>query len=124
VNSQNNWYWSAENPMLINEVPLHDIVTGVWCAMSATKITGSFFVRPQIHTDVTHSLATFLSVLAQLRKAAITSVMSVRTSACISAAPTGEIFIKFDTRNFYESLSRKSKFVKNEQIYWALYLKT
>jgi hypothetical protein len=31
-------YWSAENPMLIHEVPPHDTTGGVWCAISATRI--------------------------------------------------------------------------------------
>ena len=39
----------------------------------------------------------------------ITFVMSVRLSACISAASTVRIFVKFDIRIFYENLSRKSK---------------
>jgi len=30
-------------PMLIHEVPLHDVKVGVWCAVSATKIIKSFF---------------------------------------------------------------------------------
>lgn len=31
-------YWLAENPILIHEVPPRDIVGGVWCAISATRI--------------------------------------------------------------------------------------
>jgi hypothetical protein len=34
----------------------------------------------------------------------------VRLSACVRAAPTGRIFMKFDTGDFYENLSRKSGF--------------
>jgi hypothetical protein len=30
MNSQNNWYWSAENPKFIHELPPHDERTG-WC---------------------------------------------------------------------------------------------
>jgi hypothetical protein len=31
-------YWSAESVMLIREVPLHNVMIGVWCAVSATRI--------------------------------------------------------------------------------------
>ena len=40
VNSQNNRYWYAENDMLIPRLPLLDVMVGVCCAMSGTKITG------------------------------------------------------------------------------------
>jgi hypothetical protein len=30
VNSQNNRYWSTENPHAVHEVPLHDLKVGVW----------------------------------------------------------------------------------------------
>jgi hypothetical protein len=40
MNSQNNWYWYAENPRLFHEFPLHDKRIGVWCAISACRITG------------------------------------------------------------------------------------
>jgi hypothetical protein len=36
--------------------------------------------------------------------------MSTRLSACISAIPTGRIFVKFDIVDFYENLSKTSKF--------------
>jgi len=35
---QNNIYWSAENTMLFQEVPLHDFDVGMWCAISAARI--------------------------------------------------------------------------------------
>jgi hypothetical protein len=43
VNSQNNRYWSAENPRLIHELPLHDERIGAWCAISACRIIGPIF---------------------------------------------------------------------------------
>jgi hypothetical protein len=46
VNSQNNQYWSAENPRLIHELPLHDEEIGVSCAISACRI-----IRPVIYDD-------------------------------------------------------------------------
>ena len=42
MNSQNNSYSSAENPVLIREVSLHDVKVGVWCAISATIIITPF----------------------------------------------------------------------------------
>ena len=52
----------------------------------------------------------FLDAFAQSGKALVTSVTSVRLSACISAAVTGRIFVKFDIEVFYENLSRSSRF--------------
>jgi hypothetical protein len=44
VNSQTNWYWSAENAGLIYKLPLDDEKIGVWCAVHAcceiTTISG------------------------------------------------------------------------------------
>jgi hypothetical protein len=39
--------------------------------------------------------------------------MSVRSSACVSAAPTRRISVKLDIGNFHENLSNKSKFCLN-----------
>jgi hypothetical protein len=40
VSSQNNRYWGSVNPRLIHEVPLHDVIVGVWCVMNAKLING------------------------------------------------------------------------------------
>jgi len=37
--------WSAENLMLIHDVPLYFIMAGVWCAMGATRINRAMCVR-------------------------------------------------------------------------------
>jgi len=42
VNYRNNRHWSAQNPTLIHDVPLHDMKVGVWCAMSATTMVKPF----------------------------------------------------------------------------------
>jgi hypothetical protein len=42
--------------------------------------------------------------------ASVSSVMSFRLSACMSAAPTGRISLKFDIGDVYESLSGNPKF--------------
>jgi len=52
VASQHNNYQSVEkNLTLINEVPLHDIKVGVWCATSATRIICCHFSFWD-HTDI------------------------------------------------------------------------
>jgi hypothetical protein len=43
VNSQNNWYWSAENPRLIHRLLLCDEKVGVWCVISAHRVIGPMF---------------------------------------------------------------------------------
>jgi hypothetical protein len=48
----------------------------------------------------------------------------VRLSAYIRAAAIGRIFLKFDTAEFYENLSRLQNFVKIGQNYRTLYLET
>jgi hypothetical protein len=40
VNSQNNRYWSTENPHAVHKVPLHDLNVTVWFAISAQRING------------------------------------------------------------------------------------
>jgi hypothetical protein len=37
--------WSAENLMLIHDMPIHYVMAGVWCAMSATRINWAMCVR-------------------------------------------------------------------------------
>jgi hypothetical protein len=63
-NSQNNRYWPAENPVLIQKVPLHDIKFGVWCAMSANKIVEPIFYGDHELTTVcsTYSDPSFLNM--------------------------------------------------------------
>jgi hypothetical protein len=51
VNSQNNPYWSAENPHSIHEVPLHDVKIGVWCAISAKRIIVPVFFEETIYSE-------------------------------------------------------------------------
>jgi hypothetical protein len=48
---------------------------------------------------------------------------SVRVSACISAAPTGQFFVKFDNDYFYANLSTKFKFVEVGHKCRAFYMK-
>jgi hypothetical protein len=40
INTQNNHYWSSQNPHLTHKVLLHPMKVGVWCAVSARRIVG------------------------------------------------------------------------------------
>ena len=51
VNSQNNRFWSLENPHNIHEVPLHDVKIGVWCAISGRRIIGPIFYDGTINAQ-------------------------------------------------------------------------
>jgi len=52
VNSQHNRCWSAESPILLGRVPLHDVKVGVW---SAARIIGAiFFTEIVSHTVLLH----------------------------------------------------------------------
>jgi hypothetical protein len=55
----------------------------------------------------------FLGVLAKLRKATVSFVMSVCLSAWNNSAPTEGIFMTCDIREFFEILSIKIRFVYN-----------
>lgn len=35
ANSQNNRHWSTDYHPTVHEVPLHDLINGVWCATGA-----------------------------------------------------------------------------------------
>jgi hypothetical protein len=43
VNSQNNMYWSSENPHALIKLPLYDQEAGIWCVISAKRIIGQIF---------------------------------------------------------------------------------
>jgi hypothetical protein len=49
LNSQNNRYWSAENPRFIYELPLHDKRIAVRCAISACRIIGPIFYSDAVN---------------------------------------------------------------------------
>jgi hypothetical protein len=51
VNSQNTRYWSAENPPNLHQFPLHDQKIGVWCAVSASRISDPIFFDTTVNTD-------------------------------------------------------------------------
>jgi hypothetical protein len=61
VNCQTNGSWSADNLMLIHKEPLHYVNNGVWCAISATRVTQPiYFPTSSFHTDMLkHILAPF-----------------------------------------------------------------
>jgi hypothetical protein len=55
VNSQSNRYWYAENYMFIHEVPLHDVMVGVWCAISASGIIWTIIFWQHKFTSILHT---------------------------------------------------------------------
>jgi hypothetical protein len=49
MNSQNNRYMSAENHRFIHELPLHDEIIGVWCAITARRIIVPIFYHSKVN---------------------------------------------------------------------------
>jgi len=69
-----------------------------------------------------------MGTFAKSRKKAISFVMfvrpSVRLSACISPAPTGRIYVKYYTGDFYGNICRHNpNLVTDGQKYQALQMK-
>jgi hypothetical protein len=51
TNTQNNRYWSSQNPHLTHEILLHPVKVGVWCAVSAKRIVVSVFFNETINCE-------------------------------------------------------------------------
>jgi hypothetical protein len=51
VNSQNIIIWSDENPHAVDQILLHDIKIGVWCAVSARRIISPVFYHEIVDSD-------------------------------------------------------------------------
>jgi len=66
----------------------------------------------------------FLRAFAELRKATLSFVMSVRPSAWNNSTPTGRAVLKFDIWAFFENMSRKFKFHSNRTRITVLHVKT
>jgi hypothetical protein len=50
MNSQNSWYWSAENLRCFHKLPLHDEKIGVWSVICARRI-----IRPIFYNDTVNA---------------------------------------------------------------------
>ncbi|KAJ3661413.1 hypothetical protein Zmor_005808 [Zophobas morio] len=50
VNSQNYRVWSAENPFVFEERPLHSVKVGVWLAVSRRRVIGPIFFHNTINS--------------------------------------------------------------------------
>jgi hypothetical protein len=48
INTNNNPYWSSQNPHLTHEVPRYPVKIGVWCAASAKRIVVPVFLTKQL----------------------------------------------------------------------------
>jgi hypothetical protein len=57
INSQNNHYWSSQNPHLTHEVLLHPVKVGVWYVVSAKMIVAPVFFN-KIVKDVYTAFST------------------------------------------------------------------
>jgi hypothetical protein len=51
VNSQNNRYWSTENPHAVHEVPQHDLKVGVWRAIGARRTVEPVSFHETVNSD-------------------------------------------------------------------------
>jgi hypothetical protein len=49
INTQNNSYWSSQNPHLTHKVLLHPVKVGVWCAVGARRIVVPVFFNETIN---------------------------------------------------------------------------
>jgi hypothetical protein len=67
VNSQNNQYWSAENPRLIHVLPLHYEKIGVWCVINAHRMIRPIFYDNTVNAAryVNHHLSPFFAKLTE-----------------------------------------------------------
>jgi len=70
INSQNNRYWSTDNPHQVHEIPLHDQKIGVWCAISRTKIIGPIFFQDTVNSEryIANILRPFFDQLTDYEK--------------------------------------------------------
>jgi hypothetical protein len=66
MGSQNDRYWSIENPMLIHKLPLHYFTVGVWCAMNANRI--NFYQTQNLQWYLTHILTPFFERLSDCER--------------------------------------------------------
>jgi hypothetical protein len=51
INTQNNCYWSSQNPHLTYEAPLHPVKVGVSCALSARRIVGHVIFNETVNCE-------------------------------------------------------------------------
>ena len=70
INSQNNRYWSTDNPHQLHEVPLHDQKVGVWCAISRTRLIGPIFFDDTVNSQryINNILNPFFNQLTDYEK--------------------------------------------------------
>ena len=84
-------YKKGENLPSLNRISQHSIVASVLHAAGSR-----FESRLKKRISITGLSLTLKTRSHKARKSSVCFVMSVRLSACSSAAPTGRIFMKFD----------------------------
>ena len=66
VNKQNFCYWSATNPIELNERPLHCSKVTVWCAITSYGIIGPYFFEEEREKTVTVTGPCYVHMLENL----------------------------------------------------------
>jgi hypothetical protein len=51
INSEDNRYWSTEDPHAVNEVPVHSLKVGVWYVINAQRIIGPIFFYEALNAE-------------------------------------------------------------------------
>jgi len=57
--------------MLIHGIPLYNFKFVAWCAMNATRVTGTTFLRPHIHYGMLHAIGRHFRTAALLQKSTL-----------------------------------------------------
>jgi hypothetical protein len=65
VNKQNFRYWSAENPHMLHQKPLHSEKVTVWCGVSAFGVLGPYFFENATGQSVTVTSDRYVELLRE-----------------------------------------------------------
>jgi hypothetical protein len=80
INTQNNRYWSSQNPHLTHEALLCPVKVGVWCTLS-TRIVGPVFLMKQL-TVKDNVLVILGQLFSELAEEESLWLISARLSYC------------------------------------------
>jgi hypothetical protein len=91
LKSQDNKYWSTENPMLVHKMSLNNVVYA-WCAVSAATMNGPIFFHETINshhygtytpTAFVQHLSNHESTYAFLLQDSATSHTKINSVCCV-----------------------------------------